>query len=80
MMVSTLSKTPPRSFAMLQEEYGYDSSSFWDIVPTITCLLLIIALITNWKTKRRKLILFALAPFITGGLLPHFFPSLFSLT
>ena len=73
MIASTLSEAPPRSFAMLQGEYGYNSSSFWDIVPTITFLLFIIALITNWKTQRQKLILFALTLFIISGILAAFF-------
>jgi hypothetical protein len=73
MIASTLSEAPPRSFAMLQGEYGYNSSSFWDIVPSITFLLFIIALITNWKTQRQKLILFALTLFIIAGLLAGFF-------
>jgi len=73
MIASTLSEAPPRSFAMLQGEYGYNSSSFWDIVPTITFLLFIIALITNWKTQRQKLILIALTLFIIAGLLAAFF-------
>jgi hypothetical protein len=73
MIASTLSEAPPRSFAMLQGEYGYNSSSFWDIVPSITFLLFIIALITNWKTQRQKLILFALTLFIIGGILAAFF-------
>ncbi len=73
MIASTLSEAPPRSFAMLQGEYGYNSSSFWNIVPSITFLLFITALITNWKTQRQKLILFALTLFIVAGLLAAFF-------
>ena len=57
---------------MLQGEYGYNSTSFWDIVPSITFLLFIIALITNWKTQRQKLILFALALFIFAGVAAAF--------
>jgi hypothetical protein len=72
-IASTLSEAPPRSFAMLQGEYGYNSSSFWEIVPSITILLFIIALIANWKTQRQKLILFALTLFIIAGLLAGFF-------
>jgi hypothetical protein len=72
-IASTLSEAPPRSFAMLHGEYGYNSSAFWEIVPSITFLLFIIALITNWKTERQKLILFALALFIIAGLLAGFF-------
>lgn len=71
-VASTISEAPPRSFFILQGEYGYNSSSFWDIVPTITFLLFIIALITNWKTERQKLILYAVALFIIAGLLAGF--------
>ena len=69
----TITEAPPRSFAMLQGEYGYNSSAFWDTVPIITFVLFIIALITNWKNHRRKLILFALTLFIIGGLVAGFF-------
>lgn len=72
-IVSTLTEAPPRSFAMLNGEYGYNSSAFWDIVPMITFLLFIIALIANWKNQRRNLILFALVLFIIAGLLAGFF-------
>jgi len=71
-VASTLSEAPPRSFAMLQGEYGYNSSSFWDIVPTITSLLFLLALITNWKTQRKKFILVALILFITAALIAGF--------
>ena len=67
-VASTVSAAPPRSFAMLQGEYAYDSSAFWSTVPPITFVLFIIALVANWKTPRRKLILFALTLFVLGGL------------
>lgn len=72
-VASTIAEAPPRSFAMLQGEYGYNSSAFWDTVPIITFVLFIIALIMNWKSQRRKLILFALTLFIIGGLVAGFF-------
>lgn len=68
-IASTVSKAPPRSFAMFEGEYGYNSSAFWSTVPPITFVLFVIALITNWKTPRRKLLLLALTLFIVGGLL-----------
>lgn len=73
MIAGTLSEAPPRSFAMLQGEYGYNSSSFWEVVPAITFLMFIVALITNWKTQRQKLILLALILFIIGGIVAGFF-------
>lgn len=72
-VASTLSKAPPRSFAMLQGEYGYNSSAFWDTVPMITLVLFIIALIMNWKSQRRNFILFALTFFISAALVAGFF-------
>ena len=72
-VVSTVTAAPPRSFAMLNGEYGYNSTAFWNTVPMITFVLFIIALVTNWKNQRRKLILFALTLFIIGGLVAGFF-------
>lgn len=68
-IAGTIAEAPPRSFAILEGEYRYDSSGFWDTVPMITFSLLIISLLANWKTGRRKLILFALTTFVVVGLL-----------
>ncbi len=67
-VASTVSAAPPRSLAILTGSYPYDSSSFWNVVPVITALLFVIALIVNWKTPRRNLILIAFALFIVAGL------------
>lgn len=72
MVASTIAEAPPRSFYILQGEYGYDSSAFWNIVPNVTFVLFIIALITNWKTQRKYLIALALILFIVAGLLAVF--------
>jgi len=64
----TVSKAPPRSFAIFTGEYPYDSRAFWDTLPMITMVLFVIALIANWKTARRKFLLLTLALFIVGGL------------
>jgi hypothetical protein len=68
-LVGTLTEAPPRSFAILEGEYAYDSSGFWSTVPPITALLYVVALITNWRTQRRMLILVSLALFICSGLI-----------
>ena len=67
-VAGTVSEAPPRSFAMFQGEYGYNSSAFWSTVPNITSVLFIVALITNWKTRRRNLLLLALTLFIAAAL------------
>ena len=72
-VVSTLIKAPPRSFAMLQGAYRYDSSVFWETVPPLTAILFVIALIANWKTTRRWLVGAAFVLFILGGLLAGIF-------
>ena len=68
-LVSTITEAPPRSFAILQGEHSYDSSAFWSTVPPITALLYVVALIANWKTRRRALLLVSLALFVAAGLI-----------
>ena len=68
-LVRTITEAPPRSFAILEGEYPYDSSGFWSTVPPVTAGLFIAALIANWKTQRRLLLLGSLALFVFGGLI-----------
>src|SRR5688500_2737245 len=70
---SILVAAPPRSFAMLQGEYRYDSDAFWSTVPPITGLLLMIALVANWKTERRKFLLVAFALTIVVAIVSIFY-------
>ena len=71
-VVGTVTEAPPRSLAMMSGEYGYDSAAFWEIVPAVTFVLLLIALATNWKTRRRGLLLVALVTFVVAGLFAGF--------
>lgn len=71
-VVATVSEAPPRSLAMLAGDYGYDSGPFWDVVPMVTAVLLLVALATNWKTPRRRLVLGAVAAFVVAGLFATF--------
>ena len=57
---------------MLAGEYGYDSGTFWDVVPMVTAMLLLVALATNWKTPRRRLLLGAAVAFVVAGLFAAF--------
>ena len=66
-VVRTAIAAPPRSFAIFEGEYGYDSSSFWQIAPNITLVLIVAALIANWKTSRRYLLLASVVLFLVGG-------------
>ena len=71
-VVATVTKAPPRSLAMLAGEYGYDSGPFWAVMPMVTAVLLLVALATNWKTPRRRLLLGALVAFVGAGLFSTF--------
>ena len=71
-VVGTVVQAPPRSLAMYAGEYGYDSGPFWDVMPTVTFGLLLVALAGNWRTPRRRLILAAVALFIAAGLFTVF--------
>jgi hypothetical protein len=71
-VVGTVTKAPPRSLAMYAGEYGYNSGPFWEVIPTVTLVFLLIALVGNWRTPRRRLVLTAVALFIAAGLLTVF--------
>ena len=68
--VSTIARVvqsaPPRSFAILEGAYRYDSSTFWRTIPPITAVLFLVALVANWKTDRRRLLLTAFTLFLIG--------------
>jgi hypothetical protein len=66
-VVSTIAEAPPRSLAILEGDYRYDSSGFWNTVPPITGILFILALVANWKTARRTLLIVAFALFVVAG-------------
>jgi len=72
-VATTLAEAPPRSFAILEGQYRYDSSPFWGTVPPITGLLFIFGLVANWKTPRRMLLIAAIALFVIGGLVAGMF-------
>lgn len=66
-IVRTVVAAPPRSFAILHGEYGYDSSGFWETVPLVTFTLFVAALVANWGTTRRSLLFVAIALFLGGA-------------
>ena len=71
-IVGTVTQAPPRSLAIYNGEYGYDSGPFWEVVPAITLLLLLVALIANWRTARRRLVISAFGLFVLAGLFAAF--------
>lgn len=67
-VVGTVTQAPPRSLAMYAGEYGYNSAPFWEVVPAIILLLLLVALAANWRTARRRFVISAVGAFVLAGL------------
>ena len=66
-VATTVASAPPRSFRILSGADRYNSEMFWQTVPLVTLVLLIAALVANWRTARRGMLLVALALFVAGG-------------
>ena len=71
---------PPASLAMFQGPYGINTAAFWKPIHPVTLLLLIVALIANWKTARRKLLLIHLSGYLLVLIITfiYFVPELIS--
>ena len=67
-IVQTVTKAPPRSLAMYSGEYGYNSGPFWEVMPTVTLALLLLALVANWRTHQRRVLVAAIGAFLIAGL------------
>jgi hypothetical protein len=63
-----VSAAPPRSLAILEGAYRYDSSAFWQIGPAITAALFVLATTANWQSGRRRLLVGAFAIFLLSGI------------
>lgn len=76
------SAAPPKSLAMFQGEYGLNPAPFWMMIHPVTMLLLIIALILNWKNPRRKNILITLVSYFIILVITsiYFVPTLLEVT
>jgi hypothetical protein len=68
-VASTVAAAPPRSFRILSGADRYNSEMFWQTLPPVTLVLLVAALVVNWRTARRNLLLVALALFVAGGII-----------
>ena len=51
---------PPASLAMYQGDYVYDPAPFWQVTNTVALIFLVAALLINWRTPRRTLLLLTL--------------------
>jgi Na+/phosphate symporter len=72
---------PPLSLYIYQGNYGINSGVFWGIIHPVTILLLIVALISNWRTARRKQIVTVLIFYVVVLVVTaiYFIPELLRL-
>ena len=77
----TAFEAPPRSLAMFQGDYVYDSGPFWRVLTSVTTVLAALALALNWRTQRRLLLLVFFVAFmvINAISLAYIFPTYIEL-
>ena len=80
--VPVWSSAVPASLAMFQGEYAITPFRFWMPIHPITVLLLLVAMVLNWKTERRKYILCTVAGYAAVLLVTFLFfvPELLAIT
>lgn len=81
-VVPVWSSAVPASLTMYQGEYAISAARFWIPVHPVTLLLLVAALLLNWRTTRRKFILVTIAGYVSVLALTFvwFVPELMSIT
>lgn len=81
-VIPAWSAAPPKSLTMYQGEYGLHAEYFWMAIHPVTLLLLIIALVTNWKNERRKSLLIVIGSYVLIIIITsiYFVPELISIT
>lgn len=70
--VDTLIESPPESFAMIQGDFPYDSSIFWDVFPNVLGSVFLITIISNWRTKFKKWILISFGLYVLSAIFAIF--------
>lgn len=70
--VTTLIDSPPESFSMIQGDFPYDSSTFWDVFPNILGCIFLITIIFNWRTKFKKWILISFGLYVLSAIFAIF--------
>ena len=72
---------PPVSLTMFQGEYGITPFHFWKSIHPITMLLLVLALVANWRTARKNLILVTIIGYVIVLVITfiYFVPSLLDI-
>ena len=55
---------PPKSLTIFQGNYSLLAEPFWSFIHPVTIVLFFVTLALNWKTERKKYILFTLVIYI----------------
>lgn len=81
-VVPMWSSAVPASLAMFQGEYGLKAQNFWIPIHPVTIVLLLAALVLNWRTGRRIWILLPLVGYAIVLIITsiYFVPELLALT
>lgn len=81
-LVPVWTSAVPASLSVFQGEYRLTPEKFWMLIQPITIVLLLIALIANWATDRRMLVVGTLIGYVIvlGVTALYFVPELMALT
>lgn len=81
-LVPVWTSAVPASLTVFQGEYALKAQNFWIPIHPVTIVLMVAALIANWRTDRRWLIILPLAGYlmILGVTFLYFVPELMALT
>jgi len=81
-LVPVWSSAVPASLTVFQGEYRLTPEKFWMLIHPVTIILLLAALIANWTTDRRALIIAPVVGYllILGVTFLYFVPELTALT
>jgi hypothetical protein len=81
-VVPVWSAAVPASLTMFQGPHALAAQNFWIPIHPTTLLLMLAALLFNWKTERRKFILTTIGGYVLvlGITAVYFVPELMSLT
>lgn len=81
-VVPVWSAAVPASLTMFQGEFALAAARFWIPIHPVTLVLLIAALLLNWRTERRKFIVITLAGYaaVLAITAVWFVPELMAIT
>ena len=81
-LVPVWSSAVPSSLTVFQGEYALRPQNFWMLIHPVTVVLMVAALIANWASDRRALILIPLVGYLVvlGVTFFYFVPELMALT